>query len=58
MGLNTFPERCLDGSTVFKKREERTSLGVQWLRIFLLMQGMWVLSLAGELRSHMPRGQK
>ena len=28
----------------------------QWLRIHLPMQGLWVRSLVGELRSHMPRG--
>ena len=32
-----------------------TSLVVQWLRICLPVQGMWVQSLVGELRSHMPR---
>ena len=31
-----------------------TSLVVQWLRICLPMQGMWVWPLVGELRSHMP----
>ena len=30
-----------------------TSLVVQWLRIRLPMQGMWVRSLVGELGSHM-----
>ena len=35
-----------------------TSLVVQWLRPHLPMQGMKVQSLVGELRSHMPRGQK
>ena len=34
----------------------RTSLVVQWLRIRLAMQGTWVQSLVGELRSHKPRG--
>ena len=29
---------------------------VQWLRICLRMQGMWVRSLVGELRSHMLQG--
>ena len=29
-----------------------TSLAVQWLRICLPVQGMWVQSLVGELRSH------
>ena len=30
-----------------------TSLVVQWLRIYLAMQGMWVQSLVGEVRFHM-----
>ena len=33
-----------------------TSLAVQWLRIPLPMQGMWVRSLIWELRSHMQVG--
>ena len=33
-----------------------TSLAVQWLRIHLPMQGTWVRSLVGELRSHMLQG--
>ena len=32
--------------------------GVQWLRFRLLIQRVWVQSLVGELRSHMPHGQK
>ena len=32
-----------------------TSLVVQWLRICLPMQEMWVRSLVRELRSHMPQ---
>ena len=37
-----------------------TSLGVQWLRIHLpmqglLLQGTWVRALVRELKSHMPR---
>ena len=39
-----------------KANKIRTSLVVQWLRICLPMQGMWVQALVGELRSHMPRG--
>ena len=35
-----------------------TSLVVQWLRLHLPMQGVWVQSLVAELRSHMPPGQK
>jgi len=33
-----------------------TSLVVQWLRIWLAMQGTRVQSLVGEVRSYMPRG--
>ena len=40
------------------RRIPGTSLVVQWLRLHLPMQEMWVQSLAGELRSNMPRGQK
>ena len=32
-----------------------SSLVVQWLRIHIAMQGMQVLFLVGEGRSHMPR---
>ena len=32
-----------------------TSLVVQWLRIHLAVQGMWVQSLVGELRSDIPQ---
>ena len=31
-----------------------TPLAVQWLRICLTVQGTWVRSLVGELRSHVP----
>ena len=37
----------------FKRNHDGTSLVVQWLR----MQGTWVRSLVGELRSHMPLGK-
>ena len=33
-----------------------TSLVVQWLRICRPMRGMWVQTLVGELKSHMPGG--
>ena len=33
-----------------------TSQVVQWLRIRLPMKGTWVLSLVGQLRSHVPWG--
>ena len=35
-----------------------TSLIVQWLRLFLSMQGVQVQSLVRELKSHMPYSQK
>ena len=35
-----------------------TSLVVQWSRSMLPMQGAWVRSLVGELRSHVLCGQK
>ena len=35
-----------------------TSLLVQWLRLCLIMQGVWVRYLVGEVRPHMPLGQK
>ena len=41
-----------------KKGTGGTSLSVQWLRLHLPMQGMQVQSLARELGSHMPCGQK
>ena len=33
-----------------------TSLVAQWLKVHQSMQGTWVWSLVGELRSHIPRG--
>ena len=41
-----------------KSNHHRTSLEVQWLRLRLQIQEVQVQSLIGELRSHMPRGQK
>ena len=35
-----------------------TSLVIQWLRLPLPMQGVWIWSLVGELRSHMSQSQK
>ena len=40
----------LDG---LRNSKQGTFLVVQWLRIHLVMQGTWVWSLVGELRSHM-----
>ena len=39
-------------------KSEGTSLVIQWLRPPFPMQGMWVGSLVGELRSHMSQGPK
>ena len=36
------------------KEMKGTSLAVQWLRLQLSVQGVWVRSLVGGLRSHMP----
>ena len=33
-------------------------MAVQWLRVCLPMQGVQVRSLVGELRHHIPQGQK
>ena len=49
---------CEHLKITFLKTELRTSLVAQWLRLRLPMQGMWVRSLVGELRSHMPHSQK
>ena len=35
-----------------------TFLMIEWLRLHLPMQRVWVQSLFGKVRSHMPRGQK
>ena len=37
--------------------EHGTSLVVQWLRILILLQGVWFQSLIRELRSHIAKGQ-
>ena len=41
-----------------KKDYSVTSLVVQWLRLRLPRQRMWVRSLVREISSHMPRRQK
>ena len=50
----SFSILLLDIREIHIKRTNGTSLVVQWLRIHLPVQGTWVLSLIGELRSHMP----
>ena len=53
------PELKEDGRFSWNKKmqELETSLVVQWLRLHLSVQGVWVWSLVGELRPHMPQGQ-
>ena len=41
-----------------KRSTPGTCLVVQWLRLPLPMQGVQVPSLVGELRRHLPCGQK
>ena len=41
---------------VVLKQATGTSLVVQWLDVCLSVQGMLIWSMAGQLRSHMPRG--
>ena len=47
-------EKNQKGGNVLSIKYWGTSLVVQWLRIHLPKQGMWVGSLIWELRSHMP----
>ena len=44
--------------TYYYKRMDGTCVVDQWLRLCLPIQGVWIRSLVGELRSHMPQGQK
>ena len=44
--------------SLIKTRIGRTPLVVQWLRLHLPTPGVWLRSLVGELRSHMPRCKK
>ena len=37
-----------------EEKETGTSLVIQWLRVCLPLQGMWVQSLVRELGFHMP----
>ena len=49
-------KNCLN--IAYQKHPYGISLVVQWLRLHLSMQGVWVQSLVRELRSHMTHGQK
>ena len=46
---------CVNTITI-KTQNTDIFLAVQWLRFHLTMQGLWVRSLVGEPRSHMPHG--
>ena len=46
---------CVNTITI-KIQNTDIFLAVQWLRLHLTMQGLWVRSLVGEPRSHMPHG--
>lgn len=47
-----------NGKTPDNYNFPRASLVFWWLRLCLKMQGLWLWSLVGKLRSHMPPGQK
>ena len=48
-------EQQRGGNAIFLQPVKRsgTSLAIQWLRLCLLVQGVWVQSLVWEPRSHM-----
>ena len=46
---------CVNTITI-KTQNTDIFLAVQWLIFHLTMQGLWVRSLVGEPRSHMPHG--
>ena len=48
---------CALNKYFIKNKTIWTSPAVQWLRLHLSMQGMWVQSLIRELGSHMPWGE-
>ena len=50
------PPSYISCVSVYSRISSGTSLVVQWLRIWLPVQGTWVQSLVLELRSHMPQG--
>ena len=53
----TNPDKCYEGNRVLLRIQGLgTSLVVQWLRLLLPLQWVWVRSLVRELRSCMPHG--
>ena len=59
---NALPSKCDNRIShmllYLKSAIVRTSLAVRWLRLHLPMQAVRVRSLVGEVRTHMPHGQK
>ena len=47
-----------EGQIMLRVLGRGTSLEVQWLKLHLPMQGVWVRSLVRELRSYRPHGQQ
>ena len=50
--------QCIRNKQITFKKNIGTSLEILCLRLCLLMQRVWVRFLVGELKSHMPWGQK
>ena len=56
-GLACLSDLLRNSTGILRRKENRTSLEVQWVRLHTLpTQGAQVQSLVGELRSHMPSG--
>ena len=57
---SSLPRQLVAGQMIAGSRAEITGLPqvVQWLRLCLIIQEVWVRSLVRKLRSHMPPGQK
>ena len=51
-------EICWSRTEVWRPSQVDHNLVVQWLRIHLPMQGTWVQSLTGKLRSHVPQSNE
>ena len=57
VGLNQVPNKVQISHLFFLSFCPGTSVAVQWLRLHLPLQMLWVRSLVGELGSHMPHDQ-